>query len=59
MWTLSGLVFVLGSRVLAAHLDDYADLRGPYCEFRGCCNGREDGCAAPIAGDSRKAKKSS
>ncbi|XP_050293060.1 tubulointerstitial nephritis antigen-like [Anthonomus grandis grandis] len=30
--------------------DDFADLRGPYCESIGCCNNREDTCAQPIIG---------
>ncbi|RZC37298.1 Peptidase C1 domain containing protein [Asbolus verrucosus] len=33
---------------LASARDDYPDLRGPYCQNRGCCPNREDECSVPI-----------
>ncbi|XP_056640720.1 tubulointerstitial nephritis antigen-like [Diorhabda sublineata] len=30
--------------------DDFADLRGPYCENIGCCSSRRDSCSVPIIG---------
>ncbi|CAG9855972.1 unnamed protein product [Phyllotreta striolata] len=34
----------------AARNDDFADLRGPYCENVGCCTDRVDSCSVPILG---------
>ncbi|KYB26628.1 Tubulointerstitial nephritis antigen-like [Tribolium castaneum] len=33
-----------------AQFSDYSDLRGPYCQRRGCCPGRQDDCSEPILG---------
>ncbi|XP_019881743.2 tubulointerstitial nephritis antigen-like [Aethina tumida] len=48
---LESLVFLVSLTVICAQIDDFFDLRGPYCETNNaCCNGRQDHCSVPILG---------
>lgn len=48
-WAIS--LLALSILAIVYGVPDYSDLpRGPYCEVRGCCDGRKDQCAAPIVG---------
>lgn len=49
-WSSLGLSLLLCVQVLAGPFDDFSDLRGPFCEYKGCCDGRKDECSSPILG---------
>lgn len=50
IWTSSVLFAAFFTLVTLQPIDDFADLRGPYCEQIGCCTSRQDTCSKPIIG---------